>query len=1529
MRLTPRALATVGAVLAVLLTAGTAQAALPNQAADDTSMVDGASDAALGGGGVRVRAIAETAGGRIWVAGDFQEVDNSTGATLRAVNNLAAFTPSGALDSSVAMPDVTLNGGGAIVYDLSLSPSGILYLAGNFDSVGGVPRSNVAAIDPTTGAVLAFNPGVAAANAVFASSTAVFVGTGKLLSFQPNGVKSPGFTEPTVIIDAGIRAHTTIPQVRDIAEVGNTLVASCQCDSVTDATGTRPVKAAIEVDATTGNVRSWAPANLASSSGAFGISVLVRNATVYLAAGGSDFTAAYDFTTGAQLWKTDTSGSSQAIAWYQNQLIVGGHFDWVQKVGGPSSCQDNANPATGCWHAPKLVSLSPGTGQVNLVAGVPWNPGICCKYNGIWAIAPSVDGATLHVGGEFERVGGTWSGSGTNWSLSGAATQKYYAHLSGTAPATLPLTLTKAGTGSGAVSSSPAGISCGVSCAGASADFTAGQVVTLTPSAAAASTFTGWSGACAGSSTCQVTLDAVLSVAATFEPTSHALTVSKTGVGTGTVTSGVPGINCGTACSAFFLENASLTLTAVAGPNSAFNGWSGSGCSGTGSCVVPMNAAKSVTADFISTTKNLTVVKTKGATGVGAGTITSSPAGIACGSTCGPVAFSSGTVTLRAAAAAGSIFNGWSGGGCSGTTPMCVVTMDGDKTVTGDFEKARNVTVTIPTGTGFGAGTVTSTPVGIDCPATCSNSYPQGSTATLTAAPGANSVFTGWSGTGSGPGCAGTAPCVLTMDGGKLITATFAPAQTVTVIPAGSGSGTVTSNPAGINCGLTCTANYAGGNVTLTASPGANSSFTGWAGNCTGTGTCTVSMSAARTVTATFSLLQRQLTVSVNGLGTVTDTPGPITCPGTCTNTYEHGTDVLLSATASANWTFTGWTGDCTGSETTCVASMVVAHSVTATFEPQSGTLFVGKAGSGTGSVSSAPAGIGCGGDCVEGYAPGTPVTLTAAPDAGSVFTSWSGDCNGSSSTCDVTMDAVRNVTATFELSHQLTVVVNGGGSVTSDVGGIICPSACVSGPRVHGSHVVLTAAPDAGSIFTGWTGAGCSGTATTCDAAMNADEIVTASFIAARDLTVSVVGAGSVTSAPGPIACPGACAATYQDGENVTLTPTPSASASFTGWTGACTNATGDCVLTMDAAKSVTAMFAVAQRTLTVATAGTGNGSVTSDVGGIVCPGTCAGDFAHGTLVTLTATPAFNATFAGWSDDCAGASTTCQLTMDAAKSATAGFTLDATVTCNQILFVSTRTGDADVFAMNADGTGTPANLTASAGTDTDPSWSPDCSKVTFSSTRSGNADVWVMNANGSGLVQLTADPGSDTQPAWSGDGTRIAFVSTRDGDQEIFTMSAANGSALAQLTANTVTDTAPDWSADGSKILFMSKRLGTQIWVMNADGTVPVKRTSGLKVCDTPAFSPDGTKIVFTSTLSGTKQVWAGNTTGTLAAIRLTLDGFSDSNPTWSPDGSQIAYSGSQSGNNEIWVINANGTGSPSNRTNNAKSETLPNWSA
>ena len=241
-----------------------------------------------------------------------------------------------------------------------------------------------------------------------------------------------------------------------------------------------------------------------------------------------------------------------------------------------------------------------------------------------------------------------------------------------------PLTINK--TGSGTITSYPEGLNCGPIC---SFSYNYNTVVTLVTAATQGSNFTSWGGACSGSGTCQVTMSSAKSVDAIFTYDINTLSVSKTGTGSGTVTSSPAGINCGSTCSAPFSYPTTVLLTATPASGSTFTGWSGY-CSGTGSCQVPMTAARSVTASFTRNTFLLNLSKA----GNGSGTITSSPAGINCGSVCSYPFNENSLVTLTAIPASSkNKFTGWSGEGCSGTG-TCVVTMSTARSVTASFAYA-------------------------------------------------------------------------------------------------------------------------------------------------------------------------------------------------------------------------------------------------------------------------------------------------------------------------------------------------------------------------------------------------------------------------------------------------------------------------------------------------------------------------------------------------------------------------------------------------------------------------------------------------------------------------------------------------------------------------------------------------------------------------------------------------------------------------------------------------------------------------
>ncbi|MDO9399544.1 MAG: FG-GAP-like repeat-containing protein, partial [bacterium] len=538
-----------------------------------------------------------------------------------------------------------------------------------------------------------------------------------------------------------------------------------------------------------------------------------------------------------------------------------------------------------------------------------------------------------------------------------------------------------------------------------------------------------------------------------------------------------------------------------------------------------INSAKTVTANFTLLTYALTVAKS----GTGSGTVASAPTGISCGTDCSESYDYGKSVTLTATPATGSEFTGWSDVACPGTG-VCMVTINSAKTITANFKlltydfKVERAIYYDSGSTPVDAGsiTVTNTNKEINCGSNCSKNYDYGTSVTLTANTVSPFVFTGWSGN-----CVVGVPanvCVATIDSAKTVIANFTlPAYVLTVARAGTGkdSGTVISIDTKINCGTSCQGIYNNNtSITLTANVLAGSKFAGWSGGgCSGIGDCEVTIDSAKTVTANFELLT--LTVQRIGTGrnsgTITSVSAGISCGTDCSETYNYNAPITLTANVLAGSRFVGWSGGGCSGAGACDVTMDSAKTVSANFELLKLTVEIDRTGTGSGIITSAPAGISCGTDCSEVYNNNTSVVLTATPLAGSKFVGWDtgfGDCKSSGvGTCTVIMDKERDAVAKFELL-TLTVIKTGTteiygvgptiidskiGTVASAPAGITkinCDINSVNCSEVYnyGTSVVLTATATNGGKFTGWSGSGCSGTGT-CIVTMDSSKTVTANF--------------------------------------------------------------------------------------------------------------------------------------------------------------------------------------------------------------------------------------------------------------------------------------------------------------------------------------------------------------------------------------------------------------------------------------------------
>ncbi len=333
------------------------------------------------------------------------------------------------------------------------------------------------------------------------------------------------------------------------------------------------------------------------------------------------------------------------------------------------------------------------------------------------------------------------------------------------------------------------------------------------------------------------------------------VSVVLAGAGSGTVTSAPSGLNCSSGmCSAVFTKNTSVTLTST---GAGFFGWSGgtgnaSGCT-TGACTFTVSQDSSITATF-----NPPPPQTLTTLIVGNGGVTCSTDNEGTFNTCAPQYNAGTSLVLKATAQAGSSFQNWTGGTgnatvCNNSSGVCRLMLNATSEVTANF--VLNTVIlpfsALPVSVNGGVGVVECSTTGAQgLFAPCALSYNAGTQLTLQAT-SINANFTGWgSGTGSAAACNGSANplCSFQLTQSSTVIANFN-RPTLSVLLSGTGS--VSSNLAGITCNPTCSAVFnKGAVVTLTAT---GDGFTGWSGGCSGTGLCQVTLSADTIVTASFN----------------------------------------------------------------------------------------------------------------------------------------------------------------------------------------------------------------------------------------------------------------------------------------------------------------------------------------------------------------------------------------------------------------------------------------------------------------------------------------------------------------------------------------------------------------------------------------------------------------------------------------------------------------------------------------------------
>jgi Tol biopolymer transport system component len=218
-----------------------------------------------------------------------------------------------------------------------------------------------------------------------------------------------------------------------------------------------------------------------------------------------------------------------------------------------------------------------------------------------------------------------------------------------------------------------------------------------------------------------------------------------------------------------------------------------------------------------------------------------------------------------------------------------------------------------------------------------------------------------------------------------------------------------------------------------------------------------------------------------------------------------------------------------------------------------------------------------------------------------------------------------------------------------------------------------------------------------------------------------------------------------------------------------------------------------------------------------------------------------------------------------------------------QIAFTSSRTGNYELWVMDADGSRQRQVTHPPIEGGSVPSWSPDNRHIVFSAMSGSppHPEIWTVDADGRNPRQLTVThtPGGSNAPSWSPDGRRIAFASDRSGVPEVYTMG-LDRTGVRQLTQPATplypAANVPVWSPDGARIAFWSgfEALFGQVWIMGADGSNRRALTSCLPPtnCDDPAWSPDGRFVLFDRTplLGLAAGTWVMNADGSRQRLLL-----------------------------------------------------------
>jgi TolB protein len=272
-------------------------------------------------------------------------------------------------------------------------------------------------------------------------------------------------------------------------------------------------------------------------------------------------------------------------------------------------------------------------------------------------------------------------------------------------------------------------------------------------------------------------------------------------------------------------------------------------------------------------------------------------------------------------------------------------------------------------------------------------------------------------------------------------------------------------------------------------------------------------------------------------------------------------------------------------------------------------------------------------------------------------------------------------------------------------------------------------------------------------------------------------------------------------------------------------------------------------------------------------------------------------------------------------------------IASTQIAFVSNRTGNKEIWAMDYDGENQ-HELTSLRTISLTPRWSPDASRIAFTCyapPRAGavsTPQICMYSTLTNKLVTWPRFEGTNSSPAWSPDGSRIMFSSSMLGNPELFVIDSAGGRPK-RITFSPGASTSPTWNPKtGQQVAFVSDHGALpQLYVMDADGSNSTKIDLADKgyVID-PSWSPNGQLLAFSwRRPSGNFDLYVMDI-ATHDLVELTRDVGRNERPSWAPDGRHLIFESTRTGTRQIWSMLADGTDARQ-LTKDGQNES-PNWS-